>query len=133
MGTTTAQTTDVAQVLAGLLSGVSGARTAWFVSDALRPPCIVVGQPDLDFTDPTSPYCFATWTFPLTIAVPRNNDRDAQKALSQLVLDVVTALSSDNDAPLFSIEPLDARPLAGGVAIGGVDLPAYLLHIRIRA
>jgi hypothetical protein len=132
MGTTTAQTVDVAQVLAGLLAGVPGARTAWWVSDAIRPPCIVIGQPDIDFTDTTSPFCFATWLFPLTIVTPRANDRDVQRQMSQLVIDVVTALGAD-DTPLFSVEPLDARPLAGGVAIGGNDLPAYMLNVRIRA
>jgi hypothetical protein len=50
--------------------------------------------------------------------------------MSQLILDVVTAL--EGDAPVLSVEPLTARPLPG-VAVNGQELPAYQLDVRIRA
>lgn len=134
MATTTVQTTDVATAMAELLAEVPGARTYAYVSDATRPPtgggAVVIGQPDLDFADQQSGFCACTWSFPITILVARDQDRQAQKQLSRLVFEVVSALSIDVEG-IFSIEPLDARPTT--TDLGGVSLPSYLLNVRVRA
>jgi hypothetical protein len=128
----TQQTTDVAGVLQGLIeAGVPGLRVYPFIADTVRPPAAVIGQPALDFTDASSGFCRATWTFPVTLITTRSNERAAQAEMSKLLLDVVTALGGDAPSVL-SIEPLDARPLPG-VAVNGQDLPAYQLNVRIRA
>lgn len=131
MAVSSTQQVDLAQVLAQLLEDVPDLRTYWFVSDAVRPPACVIGQPSVDFTDGGSGFCSAAWTFPLTVVVSRANDRDAQVALSQLLLDITTTLAAADVEDVFSIEPLDARPIP--VTVGAQELPGYLLNIRVRA
>jgi hypothetical protein len=132
MGTTTAQTTDVAGVLAGLIESVDGLRVYPYVADTVRPPAAVIGQPTLDFVDQSAGFCRATWLFPITIITTRSNERTAQAEMSKLLLEVVTALGGDAPGGVLSVEPLDARPLPG-VAVNGQELPAYQLNVRIRA
>lgn len=130
MSTTTKQTTDVAQAIASVLGDVEGLRVYTYVPDKAKAPCVVLGQPSIDFADQGAGFCTATWLFPCNVITTRANERAAQTEMSQLLLDIVTAL--DAEVPgIFSIEPLDARPIQ--VAIGGQELPAYLLNIRIRA
>lgn len=130
MATTSAQIVDVTGVLAELLRAVDGLRVHEFVADSARPPCVVIGQPTLDFTDAATPFCFATWAVPFNIITTRSDAVSAQREMSQMLADVVDALRGD--APgLFSIEPQDARPST--VAVSGVELPAYLLTVRVRA
>jgi hypothetical protein len=130
MATTTAQTTDVAGLLAEQLRTVPGLRVHEFVIDTARPPCVVIGQPSLDFADPDAGFCQATWLFPCNILTTRSDAVAAQREMSQMLLDVVGSLGGD--APgIFCIEPLDARPIQ--VAVNGQELPGYLLNIRIRA
>lgn len=131
MAVTTTQTTDVAQALGTALGAVTGLRTTWYVSDASRPPVAVIGQPDIDYTDQTAAFCNALWTFPVTIVVARNNDRDAQSDLSRYVNEVAIALRDANPDGVFSIEPLDARPTT--VTISGQELPAYEMRVAVRA
>lgn len=130
MATTGTQTVDVAQVLASLLETVDGLRVYEYVPDTFRPPGVVLGQPLIDFADQGAGFCSATWTYPCNVITARANERGAQRAMSKLLLDIVSALSADVDG-VFSIEPQDARPIQ--VAVGGQELPAYLLNIRIRA
>jgi hypothetical protein len=132
MAVTTAQTADVAQVLADIIGTVEGLRVTWWISDAARPPVAVIAQPEIDYTDPEAPFCFARWTFPVAIVVERANDRDAQRKLSAFVAAVAVALN-DADPPdgVFDITPLTARPST--VAVAGTDLPAYELRVRVRA
>jgi len=130
MAVTTQQTVDVAGALAGLLRSVEGLRVHEFVIDTARPPCVVIGQPSLDFTDQGAGFCFASWLFPLHLITARNDAITAQREMSQMLHDVVGALNGDVDG-IFSIEPQDARPVTA--AISGQELPAYLLNIRIRA
>jgi hypothetical protein len=130
MAVTTAQTVDVAQVLGSLLETVDGLRPYWYVSDTVRPPAAVIGQPDIDFADAQSGFCAATWTFPVTLITSRANDREAQMAMSRLLLDVVAAVAVD--APgVFDIQPIDARPIP--ITVAGQELPGYTITIRIRA
>lgn len=128
------QTTDVTSAMAELLADVPGARTYSYVSDKTRPPtgggAVIIGLPELDFNDSQSGFCACTWSFPITILVARDQDRQAQTQLSRLIFDVVHALSVDVDG-IFSIEPLDARP--GTTDLGGTPLPSYLLNVRVRA
>jgi hypothetical protein len=130
MAVTRIGTVDVAHALAELIETVDGVRVYWYVADTVRPPAAVISQPDLDFTDPASTFCAATWTFPVTLVTSRANDRDAQSTMSRLLLDVVSAVSADVPG-IFAIEPVDARPVP--VTVSGQDLPGYLLTIRIKA
>lgn len=130
MAITTQQTVDVAQVLQGLLEDIDGLRTYFYVSDTVRPPAVVIAQPFIDYADPDAGFCAATWNFPCTVVVSRSNDREAQRLMSQWLLDITTALKADVDG-VFSIQPIDARPIP--VTVSGQELPGYLLNIRIRA
>lgn len=130
MAVTTAQTVDVAQVLGSLLETVDGLRPYWYVSDTVRPPAAVIGQPDIDFADAQSGFCAATWTFPVTLITSRANDREAQTDMSRLLMLIVAALAEPVPG-VFSVEPQDARPSA--VTVAGQELPAYQMNIRIRA
>ena len=130
MATTFVETAIVAEELATLLRGVGGLRTAWYVSDVTRPPAAIIGQPDIDFADSQSGFCTAVWLFPITVVVTRNSDRDAQTQMSRLLMEIVAVLATEVPG-IFSIEPQDARPTS--VTLGGVDLPAYLLNVKVRA
>jgi hypothetical protein len=131
MGVTTAQTYDVAQVLADLIGAVDDIRVVWWISDASRPPVAIIAQPEIDYADPDAPFCFATWLFPVAVVVNRNNDRDAQRDLSRLVNEVVLALDVPPPDGVHEISALTARPTT--VAVSGQDLPAYELRVRVRA
>lgn len=132
MSVSTATTLDVAQVLAEIIGTVDGLRVVWWISDASRPPVAVIAQPDIDYVDAATPFCFASWVFPVAIVVERNNDRDAQTKLSKYVSAVALALA-DAVPPdgVFDITPLTARPST--VSVAGTDLPAYELRVRVRA
>jgi hypothetical protein len=131
MAVSTAQHADVAQVLASVLGDVDGLRVVWWVSDATRPPAAVLGQPTIDYLDPDAPFCFATYTFPVSIVVNRNTDRDAQADLSRLTYQAAAALAAAEPDGIFSIEPTDARPST--TEVGGISLPSYLMYVRVRA
>lgn len=131
MVVTTAQTADVAQALVDAIEAVPGLRATWYVSDASRPPVAVIAQPDIDYTEGSAGFCTAAWTFPVTIVVTRNNDRDAQRDLSRYVHDVALALDAAEPDGVFSIEPLDASPTT--VTLSGQELPAYELRVLVRA
>jgi hypothetical protein len=126
-----AQAVDVTQALASVLCTVDGLRVYPYVADSTRPPAAVVGQPDIDFADPESGFCFATFTVPITIITTRANDRDAQADLSRLVWQVATALRGPEPPGVFSVEPQDARPIP--VQVSGQELPGYLVTVRVRA
>ena len=130
MAVTTVQTTDVSAILAGLLETIEDFRVYPFVPDNARVPCAVISQPDIDYVDQDAAFCSATWVFPVHLVTSRSNDRAAQQKMSQLLLDIVTALKADVPG-VFSIEPLNARPIT--VTVNGQDLPGYLLQVRIRA
>jgi hypothetical protein len=132
MATTTVQTLDVSQALADLLGDIEGLRIYTYVADSFRPDGLIIGQPDIDWTDPTAGFCAATWSFPCTLIVSRNSDLEAQKTLSRLVSEIVIALTT-TPVPegLFSVEPQNARPTT--VNTGGSDLPAYQVNVKIRA
>lgn len=124
------QTTDVTAALAELLGTVEGVRVWSYVPDNFKAPGVVLGQPSIDFADQGAGFCTATWTVPCNVITNRANERTAQSEMSKLLFDIVTVLGTDVPG-IFSIEPLDARPIQ--VAVGGQELPAYLLNIRIRA
>jgi hypothetical protein len=130
MAATTTQTVDVAQTLAAVLCTVDGVRVYPYPADTVRPPAVVIGQPDVDFADTTSGFCAATWSFPLTVITTRANDRDAQTDMSRLLMSIVTTLAEPVPG-VFSVEPQDARPTTVGV--NGQELPGYLLTVKIRA
>lgn len=131
MAVTTVLTENAAQVIADILDTVEGLRVTWYVNDNARPPVAVIGQPEIDYVDPESPFCFATWNFSVVIVVNRNNDRDAQRELSRFVSEAAIALNDAQPDGVFSVEPLTARPLT--VTISGTELPSYELRVRLRA
>lgn len=133
MAVTTATTVDVAQVLSAALADVDGVRVDWYVSDKSRPPVAVIGLPSIDWQDPESGFCWATWEFPVTIVTARNSDRDAQTELSRLVRDIANALNDYDTAGtgVAFIATLDARPTAA--TISGQELPAYQMRVQVRA
>lgn len=131
MTATRLQTDDVAGALATTLAGIAGLRVYTYVADNFRPPGVVIGQPVIDYADPDAGFCSASWSFPCTIVVSRSTDREAQRAMSQFLLDIVTALRTAEVDGVLSIDPIDARPIP--VTVSGQELPGYLLNIRIRA
>lgn len=130
MAVTLATTADVAGAIADLLASVEGIRVYRAVLDTARPPCVILGQPTIDYTDGGTGFCSAAFDVPCTLVTARNNDRDAQAEMSRMLADAVNALAGD--APgVFCIEPQSARPVP--VAVGGQELPGYLLLVRVRA
>jgi hypothetical protein len=129
MATTTAQHTDISQALAESLEGV--VRVYWGPLDTVRPPAVVIAQPSVDYLDTLSGFCSATWTFPLTLVVSRNNDRDAQLALSRYLQEVTSTLARAQVPGVQSVEPVDARPIT--VTVSGQELPGYAINVRVRA
>ena len=121
MATTTQQTTDVTAVLESLLTDIPDLRVYTQILDSLRPPCVVIAQPTLTFNDPESGFCAASWAFGLTLLVSRNQDRAAQSALSQGVLDIVSALDAADPAGVLAIEPQDATPVS--ITLGRTEVP----------
>jgi hypothetical protein len=130
MATPLLETVVVAEEIANLLDDIDGLRVFWYVSDLVRPPAAVVGQPDIDYADPTSSFCAAVWSFPITVVVARGNDRDAQTQMSRLLHEMVQALATEVPG-VFSIEPVSARPIT--VSIGQQELPGYVMEVRVRA
>jgi hypothetical protein len=130
MATPLLETVVIAEELATLLDGVDGLRSYWYISDLVRPPAAVVGQPEIDYLDPASTFCAATWTFPITVVVGRGSDREAQTLMSRLLHEIVAALATEVPG-IFDISPVDARPIT--VSIGQQELPAYNLNVRVRA
>lgn len=131
MAITAAQTVDVAQALSACLGDIDGLRVYEYVADKFYPDGVIIGQPDIDWADETSGWCAATWSFPLTLIVSRNNDKEAQKALGRLVSEIAKALFAAEPDGITTIEPQNARPTTVNVA--GTDLPAYLINVRVRA
>jgi hypothetical protein len=130
MAVTAVTTVDVAKVLATLLADVDGLRVHWYMADTVRPPAVVIGQPEIDYADTDSGFCAATWLFPLTVVVARGNDRDAQRATATYLAGIVAALAVDV-VGVHSIEPQTARPIP--VTVSGQELPGYSLTVRVRA
>lgn len=130
MAVSTRQTTDVTEVLMDLLAAVPNLRTYAFVADNFRPPGVVIAQPSIDFADLDGGFCSAVWTFGLTVVTTRSSDREAQRDMSQLVLDVASALDVQSVPGALSVEPLTATPTS--VSVSGTELPAYTLTVRVR-
>jgi hypothetical protein len=131
MATTTATTTDLAQVLADVLESVDGLRVYPYVADQARVPFAVVALPAVDYLDPEAAFCAATWTFPVVLVVSRSNDREAQAALSRFLQIVTSTLGSTPVPGVLSIDPVDARPTT--VTVSGQELPGYSINVRVRA
>lgn len=135
MAVTTAQTTDLAQVLGDMLAAVEGIRVYTYVADVTRPPAnggaVVIGLPTIDWQDEQSGFCYSMWEFPLAVVTTRSNDLAAQQHLSRLVRDVAQALSGPVPDGVFSIQLVDARP--GSTTIAGAEYPSYSVRCELRA
>lgn len=131
MATTTAQTTDLAQFIAETLEAIEGLRVYWFVSDAVRPPAVVIAQPSVDYADVAAGFCAATWSFPLTLVVGRNNDREAQLALSRFLQAITSALSAAEADGVTDVSPVAARPIT--LNVSGTEMPGYAIDVNVYA
>lgn len=131
MAITKVPAVDVAKELGEILATVDGLRVYWYTPDKFRPPGVVIGMPDIDYADLSSGFCRARFEYPLTIVVARNADREAQEALSRWTNAVAMALGDAEPPTLFSVEPLDARPVT--TTVNGQDLPAYSMRVAVRA
>lgn len=131
MATTETQTMDLAQAIVDVLNEIDGLRAYAYVADTVRPPAVVVAQPSVDYLDNLSGFCSATWTFPLTLVVGRNNDRDAQVALSGFLQQVTSTLAAADVPGVAEIEPVSANPIT--VSVSGVEQPGYSIDVRVRA
>lgn len=135
MAVSTAQTTDVAQVLGDLLADVPDVRVYVYVADLTRVPsnggAVVISLPTIDWQDPESGFCWARWEFSLAVLTTRSSDRGAQQELSRLVRDVANALNGPVPAGVFSVELLDARPSTASIA--AAEYPSYNVRVAVRA
>lgn len=131
MAITSVKTQDIATALEEVLESVDGLRAYRFVPDNFRPPGAVIALPAISYADPDAPFCTAQWDFPISIIVGRNNDRAAQDLLSRLVSEVVVVVDAAEIPDLFSVEVISATPAS--VQVSGQDLPAYVVHVRVRA
>jgi hypothetical protein len=131
MAITAVQTVDIATALEQVLDGVDGLRAYRYVADNFRPPGAIVAMPSIDWADPESGFCSATWTFGISIIVGRNQDRAAQDLLSRLVSEAAQALNTADVEGVVSIEVLTAIPST--VSVSGQELPAYTVRVRVRA
>ena len=122
---------DIAEALAAALS-VAGVRTYAYNPDTFVPPGIVVGSPAMDWeTDRT--FCTRVWVFPITVAVSRNSDREAQSALFDVVDAIADALADDHDLAglVQTSRLLAAAPTT--ITANGQEFPAYQLTVNILA
>jgi hypothetical protein len=131
MVVTSVQTVDIASALEDVLSGVDGLRAYRYVADSVRVPAAVVALPTIDYADPESGFCTATWSFGISIIVSRSSDRASQDALSQMVSDVVQALDAAQLDGVLAVEVLSAVPTS--ITLNGQDLPAYTVRVQVRA
>lgn len=131
MAVTTATTIDIATALEEILSSVDGMRAYRYVADNFRPPGAVIAMPSIDYEDPDAGFCSATWAFPISLIVSRNQDRASQDLLARLLSEVVQAIDGAEVEGVFSIDVLSAVPTS--VTVAGQDLPSYSLRVRCRA
>lgn len=131
MAVSDATITDTADLLAGILASIDGLRVYPYVADTFRPPGVVIGLPTIDYVDPLSGFCTATYDHPLTVLVARNNDREAQRDLARWVTQIVTTLRDSSTPGARSIEPQEARP--GSHTVNGQELPGYTVRVLVRA
>lgn len=123
---------DLAKTISSMLtSAIDELRVYPYVADTFRPPGAVIALPAVDYRDNASGFCRASWTFPVSLIVARNNEREAQQALSQLLGDAVAALDAPVPDGIFSVEPMDAVPAS--ISVNGQELPAYNLRVLVRA
>lgn len=126
----TATITDSAEILATVLDPIEGLRVYAYVADTFRPPGVVVGLPEVDYADPASGFCGATYDHALTVVVSRNQDREAQRELSRWVAAIASALR-DADTPAGSaIELRSASP--GPINVNGQEMPGYTMRVLVR-
>ena len=64
--------------------------------------------------------------------VSRNNDREAQTALSRLLLQVVTSTLDDAEIPGVCLDRAARRPPDHRHRVRQ-DLPGYAINVRVRA
>lgn len=131
MGVGTGTMTDTAALLESILKDIDGLRVYPYVADTFRPPGVVIGLPEIDWNDPTSGFCAATYDHPLVLVVSRNSDRDAQAALAKWVAEIAAAINAAATPTGSSVELLDAAPRSHNV--NGQDMPGYTIRVRVRA
>jgi len=122
---------DIAEALAAALS-VAGVRTYAWLPDTFVPPGIVVGQPAMDWQTERT-FCTQVWVFPITVAVSRNSDREAQAGLYDVVEAVAEVLSDDHDLGGLVQTSRLTTAVPTVVSANGQEFPAYQLTVNILA
>lgn len=124
---------DTAELLAGILAGIDGLRSYPYVADKFMPPGVIVGLPTIDYADPASGFCNATYDHELVLVVSRNQDLQAHRDLSKWLAAIAAAIAAaDKATPAgSSIEVRTATP--GPINVSGQELPGYTLRVLVRA
>ena len=122
---------DIAEALAAALS-VAGVRTYAYLPDVFAPPGIVVGQPAMDWESDRT-FCTRVWVYPITVAVSRNSDREAQSALFDVVDAIADTLSDDHDLGGLVQTSRLTTAVPTTVTANGQEFPAYELTVNILA
>jgi hypothetical protein len=122
---------ETADLLLQALDDVEGLRVYAYVADTFRPPGVVIGLPTIDYTDPLSGFCGATYEHALSVIVSRNSDREAQRELARWVAAIASALRDATIPGGKSIDLQEARP--GSHTVNGQELPGYTLRVLVRA
>jgi hypothetical protein len=124
---------EIAEALATALSVIPDVRTYAWMPDSFSPPGIVVGQPSMDWEGDQRTFCNIAWEFPLTVAVLRNTDREAQAALYRVVEAIGDVLSEDHDlgGHVQTSRLLNANPVI--ISSSGQEFPAYVITVRVIA
>jgi len=125
--------TDLAEALATLLGEILDIRVHPYPPDTFLPPGAVVGQPTLSWETDNRTFTAIQWTFPITLAVARPTEREAQMELLRMVEAVgdVLAESADLGGLAQSTRLMSAAPAQ--VTASGIDYPAYLCSAEIIA
>jgi hypothetical protein len=123
---------DIAEALAAALA-VAGVRTYAYAPDTFAPPGIVVGSPAMDWQTAERTFCSQVWAFPVTVAVSRNTDREAQSGLFDVVDAIAEVLADDHDLGglVQTSRLMTAVPTT--VTANGQEFPAYQLTVNVLA
>lgn len=125
---------QVAEALAGVIGTVEGLRSYAYMPDTFVAPGAVVGQPDMLLEGGTrTTFCTVEWSYPITLAVARGSERQAQLDLFGFLDGIVEAINADPQlgGAAMTATVTDARPVTASV--NGQDLPAYTVNIRVLA
>jgi hypothetical protein len=123
----------LAEALAtAITNGVDGVRAYDYAPDNFAPPGVVIGLPEIVFTEDVGT-CFAAWQFVIVAAVGRQSDRMAHKELHRLMREVFDALLADRQlgGEAQTLRFNSARPTV--ISASGAEFPAYEFLVTVYA